>query len=82
VGEVDILGRRAAEAPGVEADGPIAGIDEEGHDGIPRPEVGDPGVEEDDRRALALGAGVELAPGDGDGDGRGRHRPILAAGSG
>ena len=61
---------------------PVAGFDEVGDEGIPRPEVHDPGVDEEDRRTVPVAHDVEAASGNGDGAGLGRHRPILPAGSG
>ena len=56
-----------AEPAGVVANDAVAGVDERRHELVPRPQVGDPGMEQDDRRVArtALVDDVEAAAGTG-----------------
>ena len=60
--ELDVLGRRATETPGVVAEDSVAGGDKERSQLIPGPEVRDSRVKKDDRRAVSFIDGEEPAP--------------------
>ena len=61
--ELDVLGRRSAVTARVVADDPVAGRDERRDHRVPRAQVGDAGMEQQDRRARAVIDDVQAASG-------------------
>ena len=61
--ELDVLGLRAAEPPGVVADRAVAGVRQQRNERFPHARIDDACVQEHDRRSVALSDGGQAATG-------------------